>query len=114
MLTCIVDLVSRQVTRQIVAFHRAEESAFSSREKELFSQFCSSYADDLLPFLSRCLQVLFPPAQLALVLGEAGSEGTPHRLHGDRVTCHRFNIHLTVTFKWFCEDETFNALTDDR
>lgn len=59
-----------QVTRVIVAFHRAEQSAFSSREEDLFVQFCSSFADDLLPFLSRCLQVLFPPAELALVLGE--------------------------------------------
>ncbi|MEQ2246870.1 hypothetical protein ILYODFUR_003593, partial [Ilyodon furcidens] len=58
------------VTRLILVFHRAEQSAFSSREKELFIQFCSSYAEDLLPFLNRCLQVLFPPAQLALVLGE--------------------------------------------
>lgn len=63
-------LFSCQVSCQIVAFHRAEESAFSSREKELFTQFCSAYADDLLPFLRRCLQVLFPPAQLALILGE--------------------------------------------
>lgn len=59
----------RKVTRQILVFHRAEESAFSSREKELFVQFCTSYADDLLPFLNRCLQLLFPPTQLALVLG---------------------------------------------
>ncbi|KAM3625007.1 uncharacterized protein V6R79_005507 [Siganus canaliculatus] len=58
-----------QVTRQILVFHRAEESAFSSRERELFVQFCCSYAEDLLPFLNRCLQVLFPPAQLALILG---------------------------------------------
>ncbi|CAF89574.1 unnamed protein product, partial [Tetraodon nigroviridis] len=58
-----------QVSRQIVAFHRAEESALSDRERELFAHFCSAYADDLLPFLRRCLQVLFPPAQLALVLG---------------------------------------------
>uniref|UniRef100_H2SEZ9 Conserved oligomeric Golgi complex subunit 8 n=1 Tax=Takifugu rubripes TaxID=31033 RepID=H2SEZ9_TAKRU len=57
-----------KVTHQIIAFYRAEESAFSDREKELFFHFCSSYADDLLPFLRRCLQVLFPPAQLALVL----------------------------------------------
>lgn len=57
------------VTRQILVFHRAEESAFSSREKELFVQFCSAYAEDLLPFLNRCLQVLFPPAQIALILG---------------------------------------------
>lgn len=68
--TVVFALFSRQVSCQIVAFHRAEESAFSSREKELFAQFCSAYADDLLPFLCRCLQVLFPPAQLALILGE--------------------------------------------
>ncbi|XP_039652109.1 conserved oligomeric Golgi complex subunit 8 [Perca fluviatilis] len=66
---CCCCCCSRQVTRQIVAFHRAEESAFSSREKELFVHFCCSYADDLLPFVNRCLQVLFPPAQLALILG---------------------------------------------
>ncbi|KAK2854345.1 hypothetical protein Q5P01_007006 [Channa striata] len=65
---CLEDAL-KMVTRQILVFHRAEESAFSSREKELFVQFCSSYAEDLLPFLNRCLQVLFPPAQLGLILG---------------------------------------------
>ncbi|XP_076003024.1 conserved oligomeric Golgi complex subunit 8 [Genypterus blacodes] len=59
----------KMVTRQIVVFHRAEETAFSEREKDLFVQFCCSYAEDLLPFINRCLQVLFPPAQLALILG---------------------------------------------
>lgn len=59
----------QMVTRQIVVFHRAEESAFSSRERELFVQFCCAYAEDLLPFLNRCLQVLFPPAQIAVILG---------------------------------------------
>ncbi|KAF7212196.1 conserved oligomeric Golgi complex subunit 8 [Nothobranchius furzeri] len=66
--SCLEDAL-KMVTRQILVFHRAEESVFSTREKELFVQFCSSYAEDLLPFLNRCLQVLFPPAQLALVLG---------------------------------------------
>lgn len=75
---------SCQVSRQIVAFHRAEESAFSSREKELFAQFCSSYADDLLPFIGRCLQVLFPPAQLALILGENPSLSNTERSEGVR------------------------------
>lgn len=59
----------KAVTRCVLEFYRAEQSAFSAREKELFVQFCSAYAEDLLPFLNRCLQVLFPPAQLALVLG---------------------------------------------
>ncbi|XP_053283989.1 conserved oligomeric Golgi complex subunit 8 [Pleuronectes platessa] len=65
---CLEDALQK-VTRQILVFHRAEESAFSSREKELFLQFCCSYAEDLLPFLNRCLQLLFPPAQVALILG---------------------------------------------
>ncbi|XP_059926902.1 conserved oligomeric Golgi complex subunit 8 [Gadus macrocephalus] len=58
-----------KVTKLILVFHRAEETAFSVREKELFVQFCCAYAEDLVPFLNRCLQVLFPPAQLALILG---------------------------------------------
>lgn len=57
------------MTKQILVFHRAEESAFSSRERELFVQFCCTFAEDMVPFLNRCLQVLFPPAQLALTLG---------------------------------------------
>lgn len=59
----------------MVAFYRAEESTFSDREQELFAVFCSAFAEDLLPFLRRCLQVLFPPAQLALVLGELPASG---------------------------------------
>ncbi|XP_059420456.1 conserved oligomeric Golgi complex subunit 8-like [Carassius carassius] len=58
-----------KVTKLILVFHRAEESAFSSRERELFVQFCSAFAEDMVPLLNRCLQVLFPPAQLALMLG---------------------------------------------
>ncbi|XP_041848185.1 conserved oligomeric Golgi complex subunit 8 [Melanotaenia boesemani] len=70
----------RTVTRQVLVFHRAEESAFSSREKELFLRFCCCFAEDLIPFLNRCLQVLFPPAQLALLLGVPASQ--LHRYHG--------------------------------
>ncbi|KAG7277871.1 hypothetical protein CRUP_001323 [Coryphaenoides rupestris] len=57
------------VTKLIPVFHRAEEAAFSSRERELFVQFCCAYAEDMVPFLNRCLHVLFPPAQLAQILG---------------------------------------------
>ncbi|MBN3301264.1 COG8 protein, partial [Amia calva] len=58
-----------KVTRLILAFQRAEETAFSTRERELFVQFCCAFAEDMVPFLNRCLQVLFPPAQIALILG---------------------------------------------
>lgn len=63
-----------KVTGHIVSFHRAEASALSDREAELFVLFCSSYAEDLLPFLNRCLTLLFPPPQLALILGVSVSQ----------------------------------------
>ncbi|OWK56685.1 Conserved oligomeric Golgi complex subunit 8 [Lonchura striata] len=46
-----------------------DEAAFSGREQELFTQFCTAFLEDLLPYLNRCLQVLFPPAQIAQALG---------------------------------------------
>uniref|UniRef100_A0A8B9EGL3 Conserved oligomeric Golgi complex subunit 8 n=1 Tax=Anser cygnoides TaxID=8845 RepID=A0A8B9EGL3_ANSCY len=66
--TCLQDALSK-VTKIILAFHRAEEAAFSGREQELFVQFCTAFLEDLLPYLNRCLQVLFPPAQIAQALG---------------------------------------------
>nr|KAF6318649.1 hypothetical protein mPipKuh1_008639 [Pipistrellus kuhlii] len=58
-----------QVTKVILGFHRAEEAAFTSGERELFIQFCTVFLEDLVPYLNRCLQVLFPPAQIAQTLG---------------------------------------------
>ncbi|XP_064242431.1 conserved oligomeric Golgi complex subunit 8 isoform X2 [Passer domesticus] len=66
--TCL-DRALGEVTKTILAFHRAEEAAFSGREQELFTQFCTAFLEDLLPYLNRCLQVLFPPAQIAQALG---------------------------------------------
>ncbi|XP_016056281.1 PREDICTED: conserved oligomeric Golgi complex subunit 8 [Miniopterus natalensis] len=58
-----------KVTKVILAFHRAEEAAFTNGERELFVQFCTVFLEDLVPYLNRCLQVLFPPAQIAQTLG---------------------------------------------
>nr|XP_034974011.1 conserved oligomeric Golgi complex subunit 8 isoform X1 [Zootoca vivipara] len=58
-----------QVTKVILVFHRAEAVAFSSREQELFIHFCMAFLEDLVPYLNRCLQLLFPPAQIAQALG---------------------------------------------
>ncbi|KAM9302436.1 conserved oligomeric Golgi complex subunit 8 [Gastrophryne carolinensis] len=60
-----------KVVKTILTFHRAEEAAFSAQEKELFIQFCTIFLEDLTPYLNRCLQVLFPPAQRAQILGKS-------------------------------------------
>ncbi|KAK7106264.1 conserved oligomeric Golgi complex subunit 8-like [Littorina saxatilis] len=62
------------LNRVILAFHRAEETTFNQKERAQFEQFCATYATDLLPYLNRCLQALFPAAQLAQTLGISATE----------------------------------------
>ncbi|XP_012945202.1 conserved oligomeric Golgi complex subunit 8 [Aplysia californica] len=63
-----------EVNRVILAFHRAEETTFNPKERDQFEQFCAGYAADLLPYMNKCLQAVFPPAQLAQALGLSVSE----------------------------------------
>ncbi|KAM5297599.1 conserved oligomeric Golgi complex subunit 8 isoform 1-T1 [Glossophaga mutica] len=67
--TRVLEDALAKVTKVVLAFHRAEEAAFTSGEQELFIQFCTVFLEDLVPYLNRCLQVLFPPAQIAQTLG---------------------------------------------
>ncbi|XP_045674502.1 conserved oligomeric Golgi complex subunit 8 isoform X1 [Phyllostomus hastatus] len=67
--TRVLEDALAKVTKVILAFHRAEEAVFTSGEQELFIQFCTVFLEDLVPYLNRCLQVLFPPAQIAQTLG---------------------------------------------
>ncbi|CAG2208481.1 COG8 [Mytilus edulis] len=59
----------QQINRIILAFHRAEETTFDKKEKDNFDNFCTVYVTDLVPYLNKCLQTLFPPAHLAQILG---------------------------------------------
>ncbi|XP_050416989.1 conserved oligomeric Golgi complex subunit 8 [Patella vulgata] len=58
-----------QINRVVLAFNRAEETTFNIEEKEQFGQFCATYVVDLLPYINKCLQALFPTSQLSQVLG---------------------------------------------
>lgn len=57
------------VNNIILSFHRAEETTFDQREQEKFTKFCDVYGETLIPYLSKCLQALFPPQQLSALLG---------------------------------------------
>ena len=58
-----------QVCRGILGFYRQEQQAFAPTERECFIRLCSCFAYDLLPYLQRCVHVLFPPTTLASQLG---------------------------------------------
>ncbi|KAH3831789.1 conserved oligomeric Golgi complex subunit 8-like [Dreissena polymorpha] len=62
------------INKVILAFHRAEETTFDSRERSKFAGFCAAYSQILLPYINKCLQALYPPTQLAQALGITVSE----------------------------------------
>jgi hypothetical protein len=69
-----VDASLCHVVKCIVAYHRVDEDTFTPQESERFAQMCKAVVCELVPYLDSCLHVLFPPAQLLLVLGVSGSE----------------------------------------
>ncbi|PIK34522.1 putative conserved oligomeric Golgi complex subunit 8-like [Apostichopus japonicus] len=72
----LVEDVTRTLTESLltivqttVSYHRAEESTFSSREGEQFQGFCETIANQLVPYMGRCLQALFPQSVIAQTMG---------------------------------------------
>lgn len=53
----------------ILNFYRQEQQAFATNERTNFVKFCSSFAYDLIPYLQRCLHVVFDPAAVTGYLG---------------------------------------------
>uniref|UniRef100_A0A2M4BHX4 Conserved oligomeric Golgi complex subunit 8 n=1 Tax=Anopheles marajoara TaxID=58244 RepID=A0A2M4BHX4_9DIPT len=58
-----------RVARSILDLYRQEQQAFSPTERECFVRLCTCFAYDLVPYLQRCVHVIFPPALLANQLG---------------------------------------------
>lgn len=53
----------------ISSFFKQEQQAFTGTEKESFLRFCSTFVYDLIPYLQKCVHVLFPVQELADHLG---------------------------------------------
>nr|CAD7265309.1 unnamed protein product [Timema shepardi] len=57
------------VARSIMAFYRQEQQAFLPAEKQAFSRLCRCFALELLPYMQRCLHLLFSPLTVAQQIG---------------------------------------------
>lgn len=56
-------------------FARTEAIALSERERAVFARFCAVLARDLVPYVNRCMEAVFPPETLGLVLGTQRPQG---------------------------------------
>ncbi|XP_030384148.1 conserved oligomeric Golgi complex subunit 8 [Scaptodrosophila lebanonensis] len=57
------------VAELVLVFYRQEQQAFSNNERETFVKLCSCFAYDLVPYIQRCIQAIFPPQSLTVQLG---------------------------------------------
>lgn len=57
------------VARCTLAFYRQEQQALTQPEKDNFTRFCAYFAEELLPYVQKCLHTVFPPAVIASHLG---------------------------------------------
>ncbi|KAJ3657885.1 hypothetical protein Zmor_009661 [Zophobas morio] len=57
------------IARSILVLHGQEQQAFTANSKDAFTRLCMSFADDLVPYLQKCVHIIFPPSNIASSLG---------------------------------------------
>lgn len=58
-----------QVAGNIVKFYRQEQQALGAKERDNFVKFCCAFAYELVPYIQRCIQDIFPTNLLTTYLG---------------------------------------------
>lgn len=67
--TVCIQLSLENISRNILNFYRQEQQAFSSGERENLIKFCACFAYDLVPYMQKCIHVLFAPNVVTSYLG---------------------------------------------
>ena len=57
------------ISKHILLLYTQERQAFSVNSKDAFTRFCMCFADDLVPYLQKCIHVIFPPSVVAAHVG---------------------------------------------
>ncbi|KAH1019577.1 hypothetical protein HUJ04_009371 [Dendroctonus ponderosae] len=57
------------ISRSIVNLYSQEQQAFTSSAKGAFTRLCMSFSDDLVPYVQKCVHIIYPPTQIASQLG---------------------------------------------
>lgn len=58
-----------KISNNILKFFRQEQQALGAKERDNFIKFCCAFAYELVPYLQRCIQEIFPVNLLTVQLG---------------------------------------------
>lgn len=57
------------ISRSLLVLYNQEQQAFTVNSKDAFTRLCMSFSDDLVPYMQKCVHIIFPPSQVAAKLG---------------------------------------------
>ncbi|KAJ8942524.1 hypothetical protein NQ318_005228 [Aromia moschata] len=57
------------ISKSLLVLYSQEQQAFSVNSKDAFTRLCMSFTDDLIPYIQKCLHIIFPPSHVASKLG---------------------------------------------
>lgn len=57
------------ISSAILNLYSQEHQAFTSNSKDAFTRLCMCFCDDMIPYIQKCIHILFPPNNIALYMG---------------------------------------------
>lgn len=57
------------ISNAILNLYAQEHQAFTSNSKDAFTRLCMCFCDDMIPYIQKCIHILFPPNNIALYIG---------------------------------------------
>lgn len=57
------------VSNSLLVLYSQEQQAFTVNSRDAFTRLCMSFSNDLVPYVQKCVHVIFPPNQVAAKLG---------------------------------------------
>ncbi|CAG9765488.1 unnamed protein product [Ceutorhynchus assimilis] len=68
----IINLIQNSlilISKSLLKLYLQEHQAFNSTSRDAFTRLCMSFSDDLIPYVQKCIHVIYPPSQIAAKLG---------------------------------------------
>lgn len=57
------------ISKSLIYLYNQEQQAFTASSKDAFTRLCMCFSDDLVPYIQKCIHVIYPPTHIASKLG---------------------------------------------
>lgn len=57
------------ISKSLIVLYNQEQQAFTTSSKDAFTRLCMCFSDDLVPYIQKCIHIIYPPSHIASKLG---------------------------------------------